>query len=68
MRYGFNLMLSLLLSLALVGCQFINKVTGRPNPPECKGEFRPVNPVQQQGASFDGSGKVVSCEEISHHG
>jgi len=39
-----------------------------PKPPECKGEFRPINIVEQKGASFNGTGKVVRCEDGGKHG
>ena len=39
-----------------------------PKPAECKGEFRPVNVVEQKGASFDGTGRLVHCGEGDAHG
>lgn len=39
-----------------------------PKPPECKGEYRPVNVERQKGASMDGTGRVVRCEEEGAHG
>lgn len=39
-----------------------------PKPPECKGEYRPVNVERQKGASMDGTGRLVSCEEEWPHG
>jgi hypothetical protein len=53
-----SLFIAILLSLAS-GCALIQ---GPPPPPDCKGEYRPVNPTEQKGASFDATGKVVRCE------
>lgn len=57
------LMLMVYVSL-LSGCIF----SKAPKPPECKGEYRPVNVVEQKGASFDGTGKIVRCEDWGRHG
>lgn len=50
--------------MLLSGCLF----SKAPKPPECKGEYRPVNVVEQKGASFDGTGKIVRCEDGGRHG
>lgn len=39
-----------------------------PKPAECKGEFRPVNVVEQKNASMDGTGMIVRCGKGDTHG
>lgn len=39
-----------------------------PKPPECQGAYRIINVVEQKDASFDGTGKIVRCEDGSRHG
>lgn len=48
--------------LSVAGC------TTPPKPAECKGTFKPVNPVIQKEASFDGGGKEVRCEKGAAYG
>jgi hypothetical protein len=61
------------IALWALACLFVMGVVAGcgvipPKPPECKGEFRPVNVVEQKGASFDGTGRIVRCEDGGKHG
>lgn len=49
----------------LASCTLFAKA---PKPTECKGEYRPINVIEQKNASFDGSGKIVRCEDGGRNG
>lgn len=44
-------------------CLFTGCALSPPKPPECKGEFKPVNATESKIPSDDNSGKVVRCNE-----
>ncbi len=46
-----------MMAAMLAGCNIVP-----PKPPECRGEFRPVN-VSQKEASLGMNGKIVRCGE-----
>jgi hypothetical protein len=39
-----------------------------PKPPECKGEFRPVNIMDKKNVSLKNVNKIVRCNEGDLHG
>lgn len=38
-----------------------------PKPPECSGEFRPVNKIEQKGAALSVSSKLALCGNKENH-
>lgn len=62
MNYMSNLFLGLASVFILTAC-----VTP-PKPPECKGEFIPVNHFEQKSSSTVKSGKLISCNGGAVHG
>ncbi|GEM_PF-1938708 len=60
-----NIMRCCLVMCLLTGC---TAFTGPPKPTECKGSYRPINVEKQKGASFDSTGRMVSCEEVRAYG
>jgi len=48
---------------AFTGCAF-----SPPKPPECKGEFKPINVVENKITVIDKSSKIVRCNEGGVYG
>ena len=64
MRYINKIVVVSVCMVVLAGCMF----SKAPKPPEGKGEYRPINVEAQKGASLDGTGKIVRCEDRGQHG
>lgn len=62
MNYKKNFFLGVLLANLLTAC------ASAPKPAECKGEFKPVNSVEQNGIESVKTEKLVSCKEGAVHG
>lgn len=52
----------LLLVCGMFGC------SSAPKPPECKGEFKPVNAIEKNRAEISGATHMVRCNEGELHG
>lgn len=65
MNKYYRMILVMIGLVSISGCSALSRA---PKPPECKGEYRPINIVEQKGASFDGTGKIVRCEDRGQHG
>ena len=62
MNYKRNFFLGVTLAYLLTAC------ASAPKPAECKGEFKPVNSVEQNGVTAVKIEKLVSCKEGTIHG
>ena len=39
-----------------------------PKPPECKGEFKPVNVLEKKNVTLNSANKIVRCDKGDSHG
>lgn len=52
----------------ILATSILTACASAPKPPECKGEFKPVNPLEQKSTSTANSGRLISCNEGVTHG
>jgi hypothetical protein len=51
-----------LILTGLLGC------ASAPKPPECKGEFKPINVIEKKATKLHSGSQVVSCTKGDLHG
>lgn len=58
-----SLYVSIIAACMLTGCAYF-----APKPPECQGQFKPVNVPLEKDSVLENTSKVVRCNEGDLHG
>lgn len=59
--------MKIIVAMALL-CSFAGCALSPPKPPECKGEFKPINVLENKITAIDKSSKIVRCNEGGAYG